>query len=249
MTKLIYNYDSQTGEFMNEAPADESPLEPGVILLAAFSTALQPPPTASHEVAVFTDGQWCVKADWRGVPLFNLEDGSPVTLAEIGKTPADVGATDQAMPSSAHVWKNDAWQLDAEKQVVLLQQAKQQALATIDQLHAEAVQQLVGNPTQVEKDTWALKLEVAGSLAKQAGVSFAGEAFLASAGLETSEARATWAASVRMKAAAYARVVGLAESQRNVARTAVRVATDMVALDEALQEAQRLMASLNAAVA
>lgn len=246
MNKTIYNFHPQTGEFINEAPADESPLEPGVILLPAFATTAKPPKPAFREVAVFADGQWHIKADWRGVSLFSTADGSAMTIGEIGKAPADVGATDQAMPSQAHAWKNGSWQLDPAKLAVQLDRDKLQALATIDLFHAETVQKLVGNPTQVEKDTWALKLEVANAITNKASVSAAGQAFLASAGITTDAAKSAWAASVLAKSSAYAQVVGLAEKLRDTARTAVKAATDEVSLKAAL-DAQR--AAADAAVA
>lgn len=120
------------------------------------------------------------------------------------------------------------------------------ALASIDQFHAETVQKLVGSPTQVEKDTWALKLEVANAITNKASVSAAGQAFLVSAGIATDAAKSAWAASVLAKSSAYAQVVGLAEKLRDTARTAVKAATDEASLKAAL-DAQR--AAADAAVA
>lgn len=127
-----------------------------------------------------------------------------------------------------------------------LARATQAALAAIDQFHAETVQKLVGSPTQVEKDTWALKLEVANAITSKAAVSAAGQAFLASAGINTDAAKSAWAASVLAKSSAYAQVVGLAEKLRDTARTAVKAATDEASLKAAL-DAQR--AAADAAVA
>ncbi len=120
------------------------------------------------------------------------------------------------------------------------------ALATIDQFHADTVQKLVGSPTQVEKDTWALKLEVANAITSKAAVSAAGQAFLASAGIATDAAKSAWATSVLAKSSAYAQVVGLAEKLRDTARTAVKAATNEATLKAAL-DAQR--AAADAAVA
>jgi hypothetical protein len=246
MNKTVYNYHPQTGEFINEVRADESPLEPGVILIPAFATTAKPPKTVTREVAVFADGKWRIKADWRYISLFSTADGSAVTIGEIGKTPADVGATDQPMPSSAHAWTNGSWQLDPVKQAAQFDRAKLQALATIDQFHAETVQKLVGNPTQVERDTWELKLEVANAITGKAAVGATGQAFLVNAGIATDTARSAWAASVLARWSAYAQVIGLAEKLRNTARTAVKAATDEASLKAAL-DAQR--AAADAAVA
>lgn len=128
----------------------------------------------------------------------------------------------------------------------LLALGKDASLRMIDEFHANTVQKLVGNPTQVEKDTWALKLEVANAITNKAAVSAAGQAFLASAGITTDAAKSAWAASVLAKSSAYAQVVGLAEKLRDTARTAVKAATDEATLKAAL-DAQR--AAADAAVA
>lgn len=111
---------------------------------------------------------------------------------------------------------------------------KTTALTTIDHFHAETVQQLVGNPTQVEKDTWALKLEIANAITSKAPISPAGQSFLQSANITTGAAQAEWATSVLAKSAAYATVVGLAEALRSTARAAVKAATDQASLESAL---------------
>lgn len=122
------------------------------------------------------------------------------------------------------------------------------AQAVIDQFHASTVQELVGNPTQVEKDTWALKLEVANAITNKTAISAPGQAFLAGASLTTPEEQSTWAAAVLAKSAAYAQVVGLAERLRDAARTAVNASTDeesvQAVLDEQRAAAEAAVASL-----
>lgn len=234
MTKTVYNFHHQTGEFINAVPADESPLEPGVILLPAFATTTKPPKAAAREVAVFAADKWQIKADWRGATLYSTKDGSNISISEIDKTPADVGATDQAMPSPAHTWNKGSWLLDPAKQAAQLEHDKLQALTTIDHFHAETVQQLVGNPTQVEKDSWSLKLDVANAITSKSPISPAGQSFLQSANITTAAAQAEWATSVLAKSAAYATIVGLAENLRSTARAAVKAATDQASLESAL---------------
>mgnify|MGYP001559909193 FL=1 len=56
MTKPIYNYDPQTGVFVAEMLADESPLEPGVFLIPANATDV-PPPSQAHS---WRDGNWII---------------------------------------------------------------------------------------------------------------------------------------------------------------------------------------------
>lgn len=148
----------------------------------------------------------------------------------------------------------EGWEWDSKKFIAppmpsaaeALAIAKDSAQRVIDQFHADTVQKLVGSPTQVEKDTWSLKLEAASAITNKTTVSAAGQEFLAGAGMTTDAAKATWAASVLAKSAAYAQVVGLAERLRDTARTAVKAATDEASLKAAL-DAQR--AAADAAVA
>ena len=125
----IYNYDPQTGAFLGASQADESPLDPGVLLVPAFATAIAPPATAARQVAVFQAGAWRFLADWRGVELVNTATGAAVKINDIGVTPEDVGATEQPRPSAAHAWQGGAWALDPALQAAMDAEAKAAVLA------------------------------------------------------------------------------------------------------------------------
>jgi hypothetical protein len=127
---------------------------------------------------------------WRGFQAFVASGGVP--------HPFD--ATQQ--------WDGDAYVRDTDLAAQALAEAKKLALHRVDAFHAEIVQSLVDNPTQVEKDTWALKLETADAIAAGAALSTAGEQFVTAAGLHDEAARQSWAQAVLVNAAAYARVVG-----------------------------------------
>jgi hypothetical protein len=58
----IYNYNSENGYFVGESLADESPLEPGIFLIPAHATTIEPPTTTNNELAVF-DGQLWTKQE------------------------------------------------------------------------------------------------------------------------------------------------------------------------------------------
>lgn len=94
MTKTIYNYHSQTGEFLSASEADASPLEPGVFLVPQFATDVSPPQIGDNQVCVFAQGVWSIKVDWRGHHYW-LADGSSHTIVEIGTAPPD-GALETA---------------------------------------------------------------------------------------------------------------------------------------------------------
>lgn len=57
----IYHYHPETGEFLAIGEADESPLEPGVFLIPAHATNIQPPQAAYGTWAFFVGGEWIIK--------------------------------------------------------------------------------------------------------------------------------------------------------------------------------------------
>lgn len=54
----VYSYHDLTGEFIGAEDADESPLEPGVFLIPAHSTELEPPPPIEGQLRRYIDGKW-----------------------------------------------------------------------------------------------------------------------------------------------------------------------------------------------
>lgn len=122
---------------------------------------------------------------------------------------------------------------------------KSAALLAVDQFHADTVQQLAGNPTQVEKDSWAMKLSTANAVIAKAVVSAEGIAFMTALGLiapagataaqvtAADAAKAAWAAKVQANAAKFAGLVGLADNLRTQAKAAITAAVDQAALDAA----------------
>ncbi len=62
---IIYNYHPVTKEFLSQCEADESPLEPGVYLIPANATDMAPPTEGDNQKAVFDNGAWSLKDDYR----------------------------------------------------------------------------------------------------------------------------------------------------------------------------------------
>lgn len=108
MSKLIHNYHPLTGVFLAATIADESPLEPGVLIIPAFATEVAPPSVDEGQVAVFQDGGWMVKPDTRG-QWFNA-DRQPIMIDTIAEN-VD-GLTREAPPSNAHDLVQGAWVLN-----------------------------------------------------------------------------------------------------------------------------------------
>jgi hypothetical protein len=117
-----------------------------------------------------------------------------------------------------------------------LDQAKASAQTQIDDHHATVITKLVGSPTQTEKDTWAMKLETASSIAAGSEPTIAGKTFLSSAGITTKEDQQVWAKSVIGKSAAYASIVGVGEKLRNHARATIKAATTPEEVNAALED-------------
>jgi hypothetical protein len=61
---LAYTYNPITGEFVGTSSVDESPLEPGVMLMPAYSTKIAPPEFNSELQMLYFDfnkNQWSVQ--------------------------------------------------------------------------------------------------------------------------------------------------------------------------------------------
>lgn len=57
----LYNYDAYNSEFLGVSEARESPLEPGVYLVPAYATTIEPPTIVEGKVGLFIDGAWVIQ--------------------------------------------------------------------------------------------------------------------------------------------------------------------------------------------
>lgn len=91
----IYHYHSEHNYFISEDVADPSPLEPGVWLIPAYATGVEPPSTNDSEVAIFDGTSWSVIEDKRGV-YYDYEFPEP----EVNNNPhvAPLNATREVPP-------------------------------------------------------------------------------------------------------------------------------------------------------
>lgn len=61
---LAYTYNPITGEFVGTSSVDESPLEPGVMLMPAYSTTIAPPECDPESQILYFDfnkNQWSIQ--------------------------------------------------------------------------------------------------------------------------------------------------------------------------------------------
>jgi hypothetical protein len=85
----IYNYNPETGEYINISTADENPLEKGEYLIPANATTIEPPTARTNQVAVFEKNTWSLKTDHRGEIFYKKSDLSEVVITEIGNISND----------------------------------------------------------------------------------------------------------------------------------------------------------------
>lgn len=90
---------------------------------------------------------------------------------------------------------------------------KAEALQRVDQLHAEALLHLTGNPTQAEQTTWAGKVALAEAIQAGGELTPSQRAFLTHSGIPAAGYPA-YAQMVLAKSAAYWALVGLADKVR-----------------------------------
>jgi hypothetical protein len=69
---IIYNYDKDYKYYIDSSEADPSPLEPGVFLIPANSTSIQPPNCLESEIQIFDNNSWTVVTNNIGI-YYNIE--------------------------------------------------------------------------------------------------------------------------------------------------------------------------------
>lgn len=62
----IYNYHPEYKYFIGSSNADESPLEPGIFLIPAHATNIEPLKCEQDEIQVFDETSWKIIEDTRG---------------------------------------------------------------------------------------------------------------------------------------------------------------------------------------
>ncbi|MCE1184469.1 MAG: hypothetical protein LWW92_02525 [Rhodocyclales bacterium] len=115
-----------------------------------------------------------------------------------------------------------------------LQRAMARALIQVEQFYEDVVQGMVGKVGSVEKNSWALKLDLARAIISKRPFREVDSWFLESAGLKSDEDRLGWAELVLEKASAHAVALGRAERLRADGKLAVRAARDEQEIKAAL---------------
>ncbi|QOD81901.1 hypothetical protein [Chromobacterium haemolyticum] len=161
--KTIYHYDPSTGEYLYQGEADPSPLEEDVWLIPAHATELAPPAAGERQIAVFRGEAWQLNPDWRGLPLWSTVTGEPVVIADLGVTPADIGATNIERPP-ATVWDGAAWKEDPSLQAKHLAERFAAKLAEINAAVGRALGELSASYPAGEVSSWSQQTAEADAL-------------------------------------------------------------------------------------
>lgn len=86
--KKIYDYHSDTGEYLGTRNAQKHPIRDGEFILPAAATFDEPPSASENACPTFVDGKWIVVPDWRGHTYW-LADRSEHKIAELGVEPPE----------------------------------------------------------------------------------------------------------------------------------------------------------------
>ena len=105
----IYYFHPASSELTGSFTADENPMEPGQFLLPAYATPITPPGTGAHQTAVFIDGSWLLKADWRGIPLWHKQSRALATIELLGVLPDWTEVTDLEPASKLERFDGIKW--------------------------------------------------------------------------------------------------------------------------------------------
>lgn len=87
---FVYHYDRKTGEFLCVSSADKDPVETElqgkfVAMVPAFATLTVPPIVEENQVAIFENGEWAIKPDFRKNYCKVSSDLEVSDITEIGE--------------------------------------------------------------------------------------------------------------------------------------------------------------------
>jgi len=105
----IYNYHPEYKHFIGVSIADESPLEPGVWLIPAQATDIEPPTCDSNQIQIFNGTFWDIVEDQRGT---YYEISSGILQENTNPLEAPENATKEQppeVPERCYLIWNDGW--------------------------------------------------------------------------------------------------------------------------------------------
>lgn len=121
-----------------------------------------------------------------------------------------------------------AWgaQQKAELGLRTLADAKRQAIADVHREHDQIILSLTGNPTEAERGSWPVKLQLAKDVLAGRQLDDAQKWFLAARGITTADQMQAYAAAVMKNNATYSSLLGLADKVRSNTLARIEAATE-----------------------
>ncbi len=164
--KTVYNYDSDTGEYLGLETAYESPMEPGVYLMPAHSTETAPPEADAGHLPVFADGVWSLIEDHRGEIWYDTATQERHEIKTLGAVPETWTQIEPADHEA--VWNGAAWEVPFD----VLKARKQREIWS----RGDAVLATVkARYTQAEIESWSKQEQGAKDLAAGAATTEAAQ--------------------------------------------------------------------------
>lgn len=107
----IYNYHPEYKYYFGPSDADESPLEPGVFLIPAHATDIEPPECNLGEVQVFDGNSWNIVKDYSGV-YYEIPSGNQIeNLNPIAPPDSATKEKPPEVVDGYYLRWNDKWEL------------------------------------------------------------------------------------------------------------------------------------------
>lgn len=126
---LIHHFDPATGQYQASQLAMTDPVDPDRWLLPAFTTDLALPERPPRTWPFLVQGQWELREDWRGIPLYRRDNGESTEILFAGVTLAQAGATLYPRPDDEHKWGGESWIVDDE---AVAARVRREAFAQLD---------------------------------------------------------------------------------------------------------------------
>ena len=125
----IYNYHPEYKHLTAVSIADESPLEPGVYLIPAYATDIEPPTCESNQIQVFDGTSWDIIEDQRGI-YYSTQTQEIIENYDPLETPENATKEEPPEVSEGKVlnW-NDGWVLEDIPSTPVLTSAEKLASA------------------------------------------------------------------------------------------------------------------------
>lgn len=216
----IYNFHPITRELISEGKAEKSPLD-DTYLIPANATDHAPTINPNeNEVLVLNDegDRWSRIKDFRG-QFYWLENGTKVEILELG----------HEIPENALFEEPDTRSLD---------EAKQEAVAKVDQSHAEFLRNLTGNATIEERDTWQAKALACEAISSGTASEIQTEMIATEAQIMGEEIE-TLITKILTRYGAYQKLIGLASGLKRKTQATIDQCTTKEQIDQVLEQSSQ----------